>query len=69
MLDFKIGDWLKVNEGRGGIFEVVAITEGSLTMPDGWPVKWDGTAINPKFCEQYKGATSVAVYRRNSAPK
>ena len=58
MLDFEIGDWLKLNAGMGSIFEVVGITEESLTIPSGWPIKWDGSAINPRFCEQYKGSTA-----------
>ena len=54
----KIGEYAKVSyENR--VFRVHGFTKGRRAVPDGWLVEKDGTAVNPKFCEKYNGATSA----------
>jgi hypothetical protein len=53
----EIGEYAKViNENR--VFKVCGHTKGRKVIPDGWLIDKDECAVNPKFCEKYKGATS-----------
>lgn len=57
MSDYKKGDLVK---SEGGVYKVCGFTHGCRLIPDGWlMVDESGSAINPKFCEPYVGATSV----------
>jgi hypothetical protein len=52
-----VGDYVKVfSENR--VFVVAGFTKGRKFIPDGWYEEEDGTAVNPEYCEKYKGATS-----------
>ncbi len=58
MTDFKVGDYVKIDQR---VFKVSSISKGLSHIPDGFlndgadEYRW----VNPKFCEPYKGATSV----------
>lgn len=58
MSEFKQGDLVK---SGGGVYKVCGFTgTGSPIVPAGWlMVDEVGSALNPKFCELYTGATSV----------
>jgi len=58
-MNFKIGDYAKVTE-ENRVFKVCGFTgKGSMVIPEGWLIDEDGFSVNPRFCEPYKGATSV----------
>lgn len=59
--DFSIGDYVKIGQRA---FMVCKIAEGLTHIPDGFLN--DGFDdfngwVNPKYCEPYKGATSVII--------
>ena len=57
MSDFKRGDLVK---SEGGVYKVCGFTRNRRLIPDGWLIVDEvGSALNPKFCELYQGATSV----------
>lgn len=59
MIDkIEAGDFVKI-PSQNRVFQVKALTSGERFTPDGWFIDDDGHFINPRYCEKYKGATSV----------
>lgn len=58
-MSFNIGDYVKVKHSHR-VFVVKGFAlDDSKTIPSGWLIDQNGSAVNPEFCERYKGATSV----------
>ena len=55
----KIGDRMIITTSENRVFVISAFSLNSKIIPDGWPIDESGSAINPKYCRPYTGATSV----------
>ena len=64
MTDIREGMICKITTAEQRLFKVKGFTQGSKTIPSGWLIDENGTAINPKYVEQYHGATSVFNFKR-----
>lgn len=62
MNKLKIGTNVKII-GENRVFVLSGFTYGRKVIPDGWYIDEDGFCVNPKFCEEYNGATSVLPER------
>ena len=58
-MDFIIGSYVKLKFTQR-VFAVRGFTcDKSSAIPAGWLIDQNGHAVNPEWCEHYKGATSV----------
>ena len=63
-MNLKLGQRGKITTQENRVFVVCGFTKGSRVIPDGWLIDENGSAINPRYCEPYKGATSVFEYSK-----